>query len=284
MNMIRHLFKAAFLGAALVILGNPFSSRAATVTVQVGSGGNFFAPVTTNILVNDQVLWSWVGSFHNVTSTNNAWTASATLNAGATFSHTFTTPGTYFYFCSIHGTPTTGMTGAIIVNPATVPPTVTITNPAPGRVFAAPANVTLQASASSAVTNVQFLIDSAVLSNDNTAPYSAVANNLAAGSHILSAIAMDNNGATATNQVTISVVAPVAVLLSAPQPVPPGKFRFSYTANAGLNYIVQSSSNLASSSWTTLITNMAAGSSINFTDQNATLDSGFYRVGLLPNP
>ena len=66
--------------------------------------------------------------------------------------------------------------------------------------------------------------------------------------------------------------------------MPPGKFRFTYTANSGLSYIVQSSSNLISPNWTTLVTNMAAGSSIDFTDLNGTLNPGFYRVGRLPNP
>ncbi len=53
------------------------------------------------------------------------------------------------------------MKGTIIVAAANVPPTVTITNPASGTVFAAPASVTIQASASDSdgtVTNVQFLV------------------------------------------------------------------------------------------------------------------------------
>ena len=32
-----------------------------------------------------------------------------------TFSHSFNTPGTYLYFCSVHGSPTTGMRGTIVV-------------------------------------------------------------------------------------------------------------------------------------------------------------------------
>jgi chitinase len=178
------------------------------------------------------------------------------------------------------------MTGAVVVASANLPPTVAITNPAPGTVFAAPANVTIQASAADdgTVTNVQFLVGSTVFANDTSAPFSAVTNNLAAGSYSLSAIASDNNGATATNQIAISVVDPVPLRLSAPQPLPPSKFRFTYTANAGLSYMVQSSSNLLSPDWTTLATNTAAGGSIDFTDLNATIDGEFYRVGRLPNP
>jgi chitinase len=179
------------------------------------------------------------------------------------------------------------MKGTILVASPNVPPTVSITNPVSGTVFAAPANVTIQAPASDTdgtVTNVQFLVGSTVLSNAATAPFSAVTNNLAAGSYTLSAIASDNNGATATNQVTISVVTPVSVLLSAPQGLPPANFHFSYTANVGLRYIVQRSTNLLSPNWTTLVTNMAGSGSINFTDLNATFNPGIYRVGRLPNP
>ena len=34
---------------------------------------------------------------------------------GATYQHTFTDPGVYDYYCSIHGTTTEGMVGAVVV-------------------------------------------------------------------------------------------------------------------------------------------------------------------------
>jgi plastocyanin len=350
---------------------------AATANVNVGSGGNFFAPVNTNIAVSDRVIWHWVGNNHDVASTNGAWTTSPIQGIGTTFTNTFSASGTYFYFCTVHGTATSGMKGSVVVAAVNVSPTVTITNPVSGAVFAAPANVTLQAAASDTdgtVTNVQFRVGTIILTNDNAAPYAAVTNNLAAGSYTLFAIVSDNTGATGTNSISIivdvppsvtitnpasgtvfatpanvtlqasasdpdgtvtnvlflvdgnvvtndpvgpfsavtnnlaagshslaavvsdnnglkitntaaiSVVNPVTVLLNAPQPVPPGEFRFTYTANAGLNYIVQRATNLPATSWATLSTNTAGGSSINFTDANATLNRGFYRVGRLPNP
>lgn len=167
------------------------------------------------------------------------------------------------------------------------PPSVTITNPASGAVFTAPANVTVQASASDSdgtVTNVQFLIGSTVLTNKTTAPFSAVTNNLPAGSYTLSAIASDNNGVKATNAVTVSVVTPVPVALTAPQRLSAINFQFSYSANVGLNYVVQRSTNLLSTNWVAIITNTAGSSSMIFVDSNATLNPGFYRVGRLPNP
>ncbi len=290
MNTIRRLLKVALLGAALVISHHPLSGLAATTMVGVGNGADVFTPPVANINTGDTVIWVWQsGAFitHSVTSTNStpAFGTPTAFAAPHSFTNVFSTAGTFAYYCTQHTLQ--HMTGAVVVASANLPPTVNLTHPSSGAVFAAPANVTIQALASDSdgtVTNVQFRVGLNVVTNKTTAPFSAVTNNLAAGSYTLTAIASDNNGATATNQVTISVVTPVSVLLSAPRPVPPGKFRFTYTANVGLNYVIQSSSNLALSSWTTLVTNLAAGSSINFTDLNATFDQEYYRVGLLPNP
>jgi plastocyanin len=289
MNGTCNLFKVALLSAGLAVFGCPLSGLARTVSVGVANGNALqFFPATTNIATGDSVLWTWNSTGitpHSTTSDTAGLWDSGLGPAPKSFTNTFNVAGTFHYHCTQHVI--FGMVGTITVVAANVPPTVTITNPASGAVFAAPANVTIQASASDSdgtVTNVQFLVGANVVTNKAAAPFFAVTNNLAAGSYTLSAIASDNSGAKATNQVTISVVTPVSVLLSAPQPVPTGKFRFSYTANTGLSYIVQRSTNLASPNWTTLVTNTAASSSINFTDLNATLNPEFYRVGRLPNP
>ncbi|MFZ0828733.1 MAG: Ig-like domain-containing protein [Verrucomicrobiia bacterium] len=255
--------------------------------VDVGNGGDTFSPAVTSIATGDTVIWTWKsGAFipHAVLSTNStpAFGSPTPSTSPHAFTNVFSTAGTFHYFCTVHLA--FGMTGAVVVASASLPPTIAITNPASGTVFAEPASVTIQASVSGTVTNVQFLVDANELTNEAAAPFSTVAGNLAAGSHTLSAIALDDAGATATNQVAISVVTPVSVLLSAPQPVPPAEFSFSYTANAGLSYIIQRSTNLFSPDWTTLVTNTATSTSIDFTDLNATFNPGFYRVGRLPNP
>ena len=285
MNVMRNLFKVMLMSAALAVFGCSLSGSAATANVLVGSGGLVFTPATTNIAVNDRVIWTWAGNNHSTTSDTNGLWDSLVNNSPHSFTNTFTSAGTFPYHCTIHVN--FGMKGTIIVTSPNVPPSVTITNPVSGTVFAAPANVTIQASASDpdgTVTNVQFLVGSTVLSNDDANPFSAVTNNLAAGSYTLFAIASDNGGATGTNQINISVVTPVSVLLSAPQKLAPANYKFSYTANVGLSYIVQRSTNLLSTNWTTLVTNTAGSGSINFTDLNATVNPGFYRVGRLPNP
>lgn len=78
--------------------------------------------------------------------------------------------------------------------------------------------------------------------------------------------------------------APVPVVLSAPQFFPPAHFRFDYTADTNQSYIVQRSTDLSSSNWTTLGTNQPAGSPVIFDDTNAMVNPAFYRVGRLPIP
>src|ERR1039457_3925958 len=277
------------LSAALAVFGCSLTGLARTVSVGVANGNVLsLFPATTNIATGDSVLWTWNSTGitpHSTTSDTNGLWDSTSVPAPHTFTQTFTSAGTFLYHCPIHVT--LGMKGTIIVAAANLPPSVTITNPVSGTIFAAPANVTIQASASDTngtVTNVQFLVGSTVLSNDAAAPFSAVTNNLAAGSYTLSAVASDNNGVKATNAATISVVSPVQVLFSAPQGLPPANFHFSYTANVGLRYIVQRSTNLISTNWTTIITSTAGSSPVTFTDINATVNPGFYRVGRLPNP
>jgi hypothetical protein len=131
---------------------------------------------------------------------------------------------------------------------------------------------------------VQFLIGSIVLTNKATAPFSAVTNNLASGSYTVSAVASDNNGLRATNTATISVVTPLTVTLTSSAKLSSTSFQFSYPANVGLSYVVQISTNLASPNWIPIVTNVAASNPVVFMDNHATNNSGFYRVGRLPNP
>ena len=199
MNVMRNLFKVMLLSAALAVFGCSLTGLARTVSVGVANGNVLsFFPATTNIATDDSVLWTWNSTGitpHSTTSDTNGLWDSTSVPAPHTFTQTFTSAGTFPYHCTIHVT--LGMKGTIIVAAANLPPAVTITNPVSGTIFAAPANVTIQASASDSdgtVTNVQFLVGSTVLSNDAAAPFSAVTNNLAAGSYTLSAIASDNNG------------------------------------------------------------------------------------------
>ena len=278
------LSRAILAAIAIALLRCSISSQAATAVVLVGSGGNHFVPAVTNINSGDRVIWSWVGNFHNTTSSDGLW-GSATMNAGTSFTNTFNNAGTFAYVCTIHAP---GMAGSIVVSsPANTPPTVSITNISAGAVFAAPATITIRATASDSdgsVTNVQFRVGSVVLGNASSPPYFATTNNLSAGGYTLSAVASDDKGSMATNSVSISVVTPVDIVLSSIQKLTPSIVRFTYTANAGLRYVVQQSTDLSSSIWNSLSTNTATSGSVNFTNSNATANAAYYRVGRLPNP
>lgn len=289
--MAMKFISPSILFAALVALaaGLCLSSYGRSVNVDVSNSAGTalsFSPATTNIAVNDQVTWTWKSSGfppHSSTSDTNGIWDSGLFQGPHSFSRTFSSAGTFPYHCTQHIS--FGMRGSIIVSAPPVPPQIAITKPAAGQIFAAPANVTIQAAVtngSGAVTNVQFLAGANVLTNKTSAPFFATTNNLAAGNYAFSAIATDNNGLKATNATTISVVTPVAVTLTSPARTSATHFQFSYSANAGLPYVIQRSTNLAS--WQTLTTNTAAASPVNFADTNATVNPGFYRVGRLPNP
>ncbi|HEV2319022.1 MAG TPA: Ig-like domain-containing protein [Verrucomicrobiae bacterium] len=271
------------------------SDRGATTNVFVGyNNGPHFFPTNVLISTGDSVIWQWVSAnFHTTTSGTNGvhgddngapcglWDSGSLGNTGDTFTNTFTSAGAFYYYCSFHVAE--GMTGEVIVG-TLAPPAIGITNPPPGSVFAAPAAVTVQAAITNgggAVTNVQFLLNSIVLTNESSAPFSVTTGTLAAGNYTLTAIAEDGNGHSATNAVAISVVTPLTLSLS--NAFESGAaFQFNYPANIGLNYEVQRSSNLTT--WVTLTTNTAATNPSVFVDFNATNGLNFYRVGRMPNP
>jgi len=104
--------------AALVPL---LSSRAATIQVQVGAGGLKFTPQNVTIQVGDTVQWVWAASGHSSTSgtpgnPDGMWD-SGVQNTGFIFNQTFTTAGTFNYFCSPHGL-CCGMIGSVTVTSA----------------------------------------------------------------------------------------------------------------------------------------------------------------------
>jgi hypothetical protein len=93
--------------------------------------------------------------------------------------------------------------------PNNQPPSVSITGPANGAAFAAPATVTINATASDSdgtVAKVDFYAGNTLLGTDTAAPYTFAWGNVAAGNYVLSAVATDNQGATTTStSVSITV-------------------------------------------------------------------------------
>ena len=88
------------------------------VGIQLRSdGSNRFEPANVTIPVGTTVTWTWVGGFHSVTPTGApTFTGSGSpVSPPHTFSQTFGSPGTYVYFCVVHGSPSGGMRGTIVV-------------------------------------------------------------------------------------------------------------------------------------------------------------------------
>ena len=163
-------------------------------------------------------------------------------------------------------------------------PAVTITNPAGGAVFAAPASLKLGADASvsgGTVTNVQFFANTVALGSVGVAPFNLTAGSLAAGAYSLTAVATAAGISATSPVVNVSVVNPVAVRLSAAG-LKNNQVTFQYAVNAGLSYVVQRSTNLVN--WVSLATNVAAGNPAGYTNPVSSTGAGFYRVGRMPNP
>ena len=96
------------------------SSVVATgVVVPVVALDNSFRPQALEVHVGDTVSWENRGNNdHNVLSIEGEWGVEVTEFApGAVYTHVFTEPGQYGYYCSIHGSQQAGMVGTITVEP-----------------------------------------------------------------------------------------------------------------------------------------------------------------------
>ena len=93
--------------------------------------GYAFSPSTLTVHVGDTVTWTnYDQAPHDVTTTSAPVAVkSQTLFTGQSFSYTFTTAGTYSYYCSIHP----DMRATVTVQPA-----VAAVAPAPAATSAAP--------------------------------------------------------------------------------------------------------------------------------------------------
>jgi plastocyanin len=111
---------AATLGAVCAPVVAPIVLPAVAQSAASANGisiDNFtFNPPTVTVKAGTTVTWTNKDDIpHGIASANNAFTRSKALDTDDSFSFTFTTPGTYQYFCYIHP----HMTGTIVVQAAT---------------------------------------------------------------------------------------------------------------------------------------------------------------------
>lgn len=121
---------AAVAGLVLALALAGFRAVAADPTIAADSATDTWNPSTATVHVGETVTWTNDGGFHNV---HVAGDSSALVAAGPGWTSvhkTFTQPGTYTFYCEIHGNPDgTGMSGTITV---TADSTGTSTTPPAG--------------------------------------------------------------------------------------------------------------------------------------------------------
>jgi plastocyanin len=114
-------------------------TRAAPTTTNVSATPFVFTLSAVTINVGDTVTWTNNSSSainHTTTSDTPGLWDSGSLSQTQSFSHTFTTAGTFGYHCSFHGSPGTGMAGTVTVNAVPVAPVITSVLTASGTVGA----------------------------------------------------------------------------------------------------------------------------------------------------
>ena len=86
--------------------------------VDVQALDNTFRAQSVQVRPDTTVTWTNVGrNEHDVLPVEgDAWGVEVDgFQPGDVYSHTFDDPGVYHYYCSIHGTTTAGMIGAVVV-------------------------------------------------------------------------------------------------------------------------------------------------------------------------
>lgn len=94
----------------------PEGCQGVQAKVSITSNSTNFSPVTMTIDAGQPVCWTWSGTTatHNIKGDDGSFTSGPPANRG-NFQRTFDTPGTYTYHCQVHGSPTGGMRGTVIV-------------------------------------------------------------------------------------------------------------------------------------------------------------------------
>jgi chitinase/chitodextrinase len=128
---------------------------------------------------------------------------------------------------------------SVVVNNVTNPaPTTSITSPANGATFTAPASITINATASDngSVAKVDFYNGTTLLGTDTSSPYSFSWTNVAAGTYSLTTQATDNQGAVGTSGI-VSITVNGSGGCTAPQYVENGGYvAGSRVKNVGNQY------------------------------------------------
>ena len=112
-------FLLLFVVACSDTYGMGSTSSCTASATQICLRNTAFAPSVATVAVGTTLTWKNADGFAHTTTSSSVPTGgptwNVTLNAGETATVQFTVAGTYDYYCTIHGTPTTGMHARIVV-------------------------------------------------------------------------------------------------------------------------------------------------------------------------
>jgi hypothetical protein len=204
-------------------LGSTATSAPATITVgssnspptvaltQPANGATFTAPATVSLAATASDA---DGSVTKVEFFNGATKLGEDTAAPYEFTWSGVGVGTYTLTARVTddlGSTATSAPATITVSATNTPPTVSVTSPADGSVFAWKPTITITATAADpggGVTKVEFRDGGTLIGSDSTAPYSFTWRNVPVGSHVLTARATDTGGAVTTSSAVGITVRP----------------------------------------------------------------------------
>ena len=116
--MLRPIVAFSLLGAAVgsVLAAGVVLAQAEESASAISIDNFSFTPATLTVRAGTTVTWTNKDDIpHGIASSNKAFARSKALDTDDSYSFTFTTPGTYQYFCYLHP----HMVGSIVVESTT---------------------------------------------------------------------------------------------------------------------------------------------------------------------
>jgi plastocyanin len=112
--------RAVFAVAAFVLLiagCGGGGEEPSSVPVSVSAVDNVFRPEEVSVRAGVEVTWTNDGrNDHNIVPVDDGWgVATQDFRPGDSYGYVFAAPGTYRYYCSLHGTADAGMIGSVEV-------------------------------------------------------------------------------------------------------------------------------------------------------------------------
>jgi hypothetical protein len=185
------------------------NSLPSVTLTQPADGATFSSPATVNLAATAS---DTDGTVTKVEFFNGTTKLGEDTTAPYSFTWSGVTAGTYTLTARAtddRGGSATSAAARITVG--NTPPSVSITSPTDGAVFAWKPTITVTATASDpdgTVTKVEFFNGTTLLGQDTTAPYSFTWRNVSQGTHVVTARATDNAGAVTTSSAVGITVRP----------------------------------------------------------------------------